>query len=69
MNIQELEDKHLHIMGWDSDSKLHTKLSVEFGIELLNTLISSLEGISDRGVGIYVLKDRVKELKQYLNEE
>ena len=67
MNIKELEDKHYHI--WDcwrgtcSNEDLHTKLSIQFAIEVL-------EEVSNSSFEIYskTLNDKIQELKQYLDE-
>ena len=72
MNIEELEDKHgnipLESLNFDEFYyKLHTKLSIEFAISVLEEFIfnkrhsSTFEFTGD-------IINKIKELKQYLNE-
>lgn len=76
MNIQELEDKHgdipLEPLNFDEfHYKKHTKLSVEFAINVLENIDMKLHLNSE---AIYskrqqkFIEDKVKELKQYLDE-
>jgi len=65
MNIQELEDKHRLIWveegenPWKSSNN-HTKLSVEFTIEVLEDL--------EKGRNFYQpIRDKIQELKKYLD--
>lgn len=77
MNIQELEDKHgdipLELLNFDEFYYIkHTKLSVEFAISVLENIDMKLHLNSE---AIYskrqqkFIEDKVKELRQYLNEE
>ena len=76
MNIQELEDKHGNIplepLNFDEFYEVeHTKLSVEFAISVLENIDMKLHLNSE---AIYskrqqkFIEDKVKELRQYLNE-
>lgn len=76
MDIEELEDKHVKIafepLNFDEfHYKKHTKLSVEFAISMLESIDMSLHLNSE---AIYskrqqkFIEDKIKELKQYLNE-
>ena len=76
MNIEELEDKHVKIafepLNFDEfHYKKHTKLSVEFAINVLENIDMKLHLNSE---AIYskrqqkFIEDKVKELKQYLDE-
>ena len=68
MNIQELEDKH-NDLKWQSykgeevTSKEHTKLSVEFAISVLEEVNKNYPELIH-----YRINDKIKELKQYLDE-
>ena len=73
MNIQELEDKHFNIPDQAYQQSIkHTKLSVEFAINVLENIDMKLHLNSE---AIYskrqqkFIEDKVKELRQYLNEE
>ena len=76
MNIEELEDKHVKIafepLNFDEfHYKKHTKTSVEFAISVLENIDMRLHLNSE---AVYskrqqkFTEDKVKELKQYLNE-
>jgi hypothetical protein len=55
MNIEELEDKHYREFPNREFSRIHTKLSIEFAIEMLE----ECESFEDR-------YRRIQELKTYL---
>lgn len=62
MNIQELEDKHYTIWDFDrisSNEEKHTKLSVEFAIEILDNLSPDYHKF---------IENKIQELKKYLDE-
>ena len=76
MNIEELEDRHgdipLEPLYFDEFYyEKHAKLSVEFAISVLESIDMSLHLNSE---AIYskrqqkFIEDKIKELKQYLNE-
>lgn len=76
MSIEELEDKHgnipLELLNFDEFYYIkHTKLSVEFAISVLEEIDMKLHLNSE---AIYskrqqkFIEDKVKELKQYLDE-
>ena len=78
MNIQELEDKHSSIIlsttlpPFARKSKLHGKLSVEFAIEILDSIFTNGFGMPDNHSSKEDWKEEYEtarfELKQYLDE-
>ena len=77
MNIEELKEKHSEIFWMDDVSntiniRLHTKLSVEFAISVLEDLKFRFEIMSDMSTathGYRFLQNKIQELKQYLDEK
>lgn len=73
MNIQELEDKHYGIPfeplgGNEFLYKKHTKLSVEFAVEQLESIIFNKRHISTFDMTKDIL-NQISELKTYLDEK
>lgn len=74
MTTKELEERHSDLKwqsykGEEELCKLHTKLSIEFAISVLEEVQDKLKDISDRGVGIFEIEDEIQELKQYVNDK
>lgn len=66
MTIEELDDRH-RIVSWHNvspDNNLHTKLSIQFAIEVLE---ESITDTSYHEVDSFC-KNKIQELKQYLDE-
>ena len=78
MTIEELEDKHSELIEiglgnteeelaeyWFNKQKEHTKLSIQFAIEILEEIeiCNSLGELPD------IIEDKIQELKQYLDEK
>ena len=60
MTIEELEDKH-RIVSWhnvSTDNNLHTKLSIQFAIEVLENMEEHTQ-----------INDKIQELKQYYDSQ
>ena len=86
MTIEELKCTHnvLVVNKIDTGGKLHTKLSIEFAIEVLEGIVKSYKedisreiksstewGLGYRGCSLDTLEGlncKIQELKQYLNE-
>jgi len=70
MNIQELEDEHYSLENLSRSSNIwkyaeHTKLSIQFAIEILENLHKT----NCNGVGVimyFEINDKIEELKKYL---
>ena len=79
MNIEELKDKHEEIetegnVEWSLVYNKHTKLSIEFAIEVLEDTdqkIMNLTGNSLEYYNLYygVIEPKIQELKQYLDDK
>lgn len=68
MIIEELEDRHLDLkwteyMSNKEHADLHTKLSIQFAIEVLEETAKLC--FSDRSI----VEDKIQELKTYLDEK
>ena len=62
MTIEELDDKH-RIVSWHNvnpDNHLHTKLSTQFAIDILEEFKTSYN--------FSEIENKIQELKQYLDE-
>jgi len=72
MNIEELEDKHFKIgikkYHFPIPQTEHTKLSIQFAIEVLKELDQMWVGDS-KIIYVEEVEHKIKELKQYLDEK
>ena len=64
MTIEELKYTHnvLVVNKIDTGGKLHTKLSIEFAIEMLEEIWNNEDSGED-------LQSKIQELKQYLDDK
>ena len=70
MNIEELEYKHFSIpeQAYKSTEK-HTKLSIQFAIEVLEELYFDNEPMEKPNIDNKIITDKIQELKKYLDEK
>lgn len=72
MNIEELEEKHIKLDKDFYSENTHTRLSIQFAIEVLKSMLIDVNDLYADAFDYFFndkINNKIQELNQYLNEE